>query len=329
RLLLRLADAVSAGDMNTIDRLIAVEDPPGRAVERPEPYFRWYSVTEGRMGDQPWRHTVFYDRVELFPYFAERNRQNERWELVGVSVGPAGWISGAAGITYVIQRDADDLPPSLTRIALGKGGIDCAAQRIFVWSMGQDGENLITPPCPLPPKWTPGSAVVACARSEEPLGRTGPNARALAPDFRAIGAGSARLPKRCGVTDVRRRLRSALTAFNSGRGAAFAGHFLPSRGSFHPYTTTESPRTSGVTIARYVAARYAKGDGWTATALQVPPRTSLDRVNISVSVRVAVYRLDILLSSPGRMLTPSSAKIVVDCRSGLVTRWVGPGAAAP
>ncbi|CAN5278815.1 hypothetical protein BH09ACT13_BH09ACT13_01660 [soil metagenome] len=49
-LLVRLADAVGAGDMKALDRLFAIEDPPGKAPEPAGLAFRWYSVTEGRAG---------------------------------------------------------------------------------------------------------------------------------------------------------------------------------------------------------------------------------------------------------------------------------------
>jgi hypothetical protein len=325
-LLVRFTEAVNAGDTEALDRLFTIEDPPGRAVERPLPFFRWYSVTEGRVGDRPWRHTVFYDRADVFPYFTARHRQSERWELIAVDVGPAGWIPGAAGITYWIRRDAGDLPPSLTRLAIGKGDIDCAAQRIFVWSMGQDDQNRVGTPCPLPPGWTPGSAIVACSRSEEPAERTGSNARAFVPDFRLI-AGATNLPRRCGQAFVATRLRSALSAFNRGDGISFARH-LALRGSFRPYTLTERPLIGQANIAKFTTLRYARGDGWTGTALRAPRRSTI-QVFSGTRRQVAAYRLSLLLSSPGKPLAGSSASIVFDCRSGLIHSWVGPHASAP
>ena len=42
------------------------------------------------------------------------------------------------GIVYVLTRDAEDLDPGLggpSRIAFGKGAINCESRQLFVWSM--------------------------------------------------------------------------------------------------------------------------------------------------------------------------------------------------
>ena len=262
--------------MKALDRLFAIEDPPGQAPEPAGLAFRWYSVTEGRAGDGPWRHSVFYDRVDLFPYFATRRKQNERWELISVNIGIASSSRpGAVGIGYTIRRSADDLPSSLAEYAQGKGEIDCPAQRIFVWSMGQDERDRVpagevVASCPVPAGWTPGSAILACSRSSESGERAGPNARALTPDFK-LNAASTRLPSQCNAQRASKRLRLALAAFNAGRGASFSGHLAP-RGRLHAYPPTERPLIGRTAIAGFVAARYAEGDGWTGTALRAPRR---------------------------------------------------------
>ncbi len=231
KLLIRLADAVNAGDERAIDRLFAIEDPPGRHVdERAEPFFRWYSVGAVAM----------YDRAELFPYFAERRRHDERWELIGVDVGTS-WVRGGAGIGYVLHRNADDLPSHAAEFARGKGEIDCAAQRIYVWSMAQGDRRQRDdglPSCPRPSGWTPGTAVIACARSAKDMNAAGLTPRAFAPDFRIV-EGAVDLPRRCSPTFAAGKLRSALTAFNKGLGKSFAKHFVPRRAYFHPYTVDE------------------------------------------------------------------------------------------
>ncbi len=123
-LLMRLADAVTSGDAMALDRLFTTDDPPGRVDSADGLAFRWYSVTEG-VGDRPWRHVVFYDRAPLFPYFAERHQQNERWDLIAVNMGgSSSRRPGGVGIGYTIRRSADDLPESLTEFATGKGEID-------------------------------------------------------------------------------------------------------------------------------------------------------------------------------------------------------------
>jgi hypothetical protein len=312
QLLSRLADAVNAADERALDRLFAIEDPPGRhANERPEPFFRWYSVNTD----------VMYDRAELFPYFAHRHRHNESWKLIGVDVGTS-WVRGGAGIGYVLHRSADDLPPHATEFARGKGEIDCAAQRIYVWSMGQgdrrQGDDGL-PSCPRPPGWTPGTAVIACARSAKDTNAAGLTPRAFAPDFRIV-EGAAGFPRRCSPTFASGKLRSALTAFNGGLEKPFANHFVPRRAYFHPYTVDEQDFVGRASIARVARRRHAARDGWTATTLFAPQQSDGRR---------AIYRLDFLVSSPGKLLTPASAKVVFHCGTGLVQSWVGPALASP
>ena len=320
-LLIRLADAVTSGEAAALDMLFTTDDPPGRVDGADGLAFRWFSVTEGRVGDRPWRHTVFYDRAPLFPYFAERHRQNERWDLIAVDMGASSSRRpGGVGIGYTIRRSADDLPESVAEFVRGKGEIDCVAQRIYLWSMGQDDGATFTfgTGCPLPNGWSPGDAVIACSRSLKPGVRTGSNARALLPDFRVLG-GSARLPTRCGSAYVTGRLRSALSAFNSGRETAFAGHFA-TRALFHPYDLTEA-LVGRAAVARFVDARYEQGEGWTGATLRAPDRATT-RAFGGIRRKVASYRLGLLLSRPGEALVASSAGVVVDFDSGLFQRWI-------
>ena len=325
QLLVRLAGAVTSGNGTALDRLFAIEDPPSGANKPAGLAFRWYSVTEGRVGDRPWRHTVFYDRPPLFPYFAERRRQ--------IAVDMSRSWTGGVGIGYTIRRSADDLPESLVEFASGKGEIDCVAQRIYVWSMGQDesvgGQDESTSfgtGCPLPAGWSPGAAIVACSRSTTADVRMGPNASAFSTDFRVRGE-SNRLDGRCRPASVTARLRAALSGFNRGRDSEFARQFAM-RGLFHPYDITEQELVGRVAIARFVDARYRRGDGWTGTTLRVPGRTET-RMFSGVRRKVASYRLGLLLSNPGMALVASSADVVVDCSSGLMHRWTGPPVPAP
>lgn len=305
-LLVRFADAVNAGDATALRRVFAVEEGD-HGVWRPERYFRWYSVNDATV----------YDLVDLWPYFAERHRLNERWELLGVDIGSSA-IPGAAGISYLLRRHADDVPPSAGELAFGKGEIDCAAQRIFVWSMGQNAGVPTRPSCPLPADWNPGDSIVACARTG--VTGTGVNAPAALPDFRIVTS-SARFPRACRPARFSVRLRSALSAFNSGLGSAFAEHFI-ARGEFHTYT--DSPGTQKIgrgAIARFAAARYAAGDGFTAAVLRAPTRRP--------EGRPAVYAVELVLTARGTPLRTGSAKIVVDCASGLIRKWVGPAVPLP
>lgn len=319
-LLVRLAEAVTAGDRRALERLFAIEDPPGRGrIDKPEPYFRWYSLDE----------TALYDRAQLFPYFARRHRENERWQLIAVDMGRS-WIPGSVGIGYAFRRSAGDLPATATELAQGKGEIDCAAQRIFVWSMGQgDSRSPAQPritPCPLPESWTVGDPIVACSRSATPDIGPGRTARAMLPDIE-LSTGAASLPTGCSARFALRTLRAALWAFNSGEGAAFARLF-DVRGRLHAYTSPQQPLAGRAAITAFAEARHRERDGWTGAALAAPRAVTVQRVG-SFRMRLARYSLGLLLSTPGKPLASLKATITFDCGSGQIVRWVGPNSSAP
>jgi hypothetical protein len=318
---------LETGDAGRLARFFAREDPPGKAIEPAGRAFRWYSVTEGggagpEVGGtrQPLRHFVAYDVADLLPYFAGRRRQNEHMQLVAVEVGASN-ISGAAGGTFVLRREADDLAPGLggnQRIAYGKFELDCAERRFFVWSMGMDlapGQDLARrwAPCPLPPGWTPGKPTVACTR--------GPNAKALAPGFRLTPTPVA-LPTRCRPAAMKRRVRTALSAYNLGLGDVFADSFVRD-GEFQPYTMRWPGLAGRAQIMRFVRNRYRAGDGWTALRLS-SPRQLLPLPG------VALYFLHFRITYQG---APSgkqaAARLRVDCRNGKLIRWYGPARPVP
>ena len=98
----------------------------------------------------------------------------EHLELLKVSVKGAGVLDeeGNVGIVYVLTRDAEDLKLGLggpDGSATGKGAINCASRRIFVWSMEmrvretRSAREAAGWLCTDPPGWRPGKAVVACA----------------------------------------------------------------------------------------------------------------------------------------------------------------------
>jgi len=271
---------------------------------------------------QPLRHFVAYDVPDLLRYFAERRGERERMQLVAVQVGTSN-IAGAAGMTFAVRREADDLVPGLggrQQIAYGKGEIDCGEGRFFVWSMGMDlapGQDLARrwSPCPLPPGWAPGNPAVACTG--------GRNARALAPDFR-LGSTQVVLPNRCRPAVVKRRVAATVAAFNSGLGDDFARQFVQ-RGQFHPYTA--SIRGAGFvgakTMVRFVSTRYKAGDGWMATSL-LPPTGSVGLPE------EAVYLLEFRVTYQGSSIADKAgAKLVVDCRTGKLRKWAGPALRLP
>ena len=175
-LVIDFIDAFNRGDQELLSRLFFISEgpsPPDFSEERYYPW-SWYSVsevgTEGRIESG----FVTYDQGEMLRYFARRHAQGERLELIKVSATQAGLLGeeGNVGIVYVLTRDARDLDPGLggpSRIAFGKGAINCASQRIFTWSMEmRAGEKRSEREaagwlCTDPPGWKPGKAVVACA----------------------------------------------------------------------------------------------------------------------------------------------------------------------
>ena len=130
--------------------------------------FQWYSVTEGLeritgTPPPPWRHFLARNRTTALAYFAARHAQGERLELLmlGVYLG-VETTPTVVNISYVLRRDAADLPPVLGgpgRLATGKGAINCRRGQITVWSMGMGplvaGEEASylaqVRPCPAPP----------------------------------------------------------------------------------------------------------------------------------------------------------------------------------
>jgi hypothetical protein len=305
-MLARFAEAVNTGDPEALERIFVIEDSPGRPVGTGTG-FHWYSLTEGRArARRPWRHAALYDRAELLPYFAERHAKHERWELLSVTVTPSN-RRGAAGITFAFRRTADDLPSWLTGLAGGKGGVDCSTGRIFLWSSAQnDAAADVGVTCPRPRGWSPGDAVLACTH--------GPNAKPLASDFR-VTRSAAQLPGSCGPAPALRTIRTAVSAFNAPPGDDFAKTFAPS-----PLLATRGLELrSRRRIAAFAHARYHAGEGWTARVLRTPARAARSGPH-----RVAVYRLELVVSRPAEAPAAAKAKITLDCASGLIRSWRGP-----
>jgi hypothetical protein len=316
----RYFTALVDGDMATVERAFVEEDPPGRAIEPAGRQFRWYSVTELSAEQKPMSHFVAYDLRDLFPYLTERRRQNERLSLVAMEIGRSS-IPGAAGITFVVRREAGDLADGLggtQRVARGKAGISCSQERIYQWSMGMEmapGKDLARSylTCPLPRGWRPANPPVACSR--------GPNASAAAESFRAP-TGATSLPKKCKPAHVAAKVRSALSTFNAGQGSRFSRVFARV-GVFRPYTAPHSigGLVGRTRIARFASLRYRSGDGWTATALELGA--------LRDGGRSRAYRIRLALTHQGRPIGTSSATIVVGCKAGLINSWVGPAVARP
>lgn len=101
----------------------------------------WYSDTimAGDVGSEnDRRHFVTSDREELLAYFAGRYDQNERLQLLSLSVSPPTSVT-RVDVVYTYRRQGGDIEPGpngVWRIGGGKGAIKCPSQKIGVWSMG-------------------------------------------------------------------------------------------------------------------------------------------------------------------------------------------------
>jgi hypothetical protein len=175
-LVIEFVDAFNRGDGERLSQLFFVSEGPSPPDFSEAGYYpwSWYSVSEIGVGGRIEDGFVTYNQGEMLRYFAERHRQGEQLGLIKVSSTHAGLLEEESnvGIVYVLTRDAEDLAPGLggpSRIAFGKGAINCESRRIFAWSMEMRAGDERTPReaagwlCTDPPGWKPGTAVVACA----------------------------------------------------------------------------------------------------------------------------------------------------------------------
>jgi hypothetical protein len=144
-----------------------------------------------------------------------------------------------------------------------------------------------------------------------------PTAPPTTPRFSVARMG-VELAAECRPGPVRQLVVTMLTAFNQGDGAGFAAGF--EKPIFHPYSfrIAGSGFTDRESIVSFVAERHQAGDGWSALRL-LPPRGR------SGSRDEATYGLALRVSQRGELVRRSGAKLIVDCRSGLLVTWVGPG----
>jgi hypothetical protein len=288
--LLRFEAALGAGDRKGLDRLFA---PDGGAP----PSFQWFSIDE----------TVIRSRDSLVPYLLQLHARGEGFRFVGIDVGNS-WVPHSVGFGVALLRVG-----GASEQLHGKGEIDCARRRIYVWSVGK---GAAVSPCPAPPQANALRTVVACSRT----GRK-PLAQEVSRDF-ALETTPLRLPGRCGPAMVKTRVAGALRAFNLAGAKAFARTFT--RGAtMQPYTGSQPPPNlrGRSQIAAFAIRRAARSDGWTAAKLFPPTGT----VGLPTE---AIYGMTLRVSSPHGG-GENGAKLVIDCRSGLISHWVGPGLAAP
>lgn len=88
---------------------------------------------------------------------------------------------------------------------------------------------------------------------------------------------------------------------------------------FHPYTfrIKGSGFTDRKAIVDFITERHRAGDGWSAVKLAAPTG------DVGLPDR-AIYALGFRITQRGAFIRRGGAKLVVDCRSGLLLAWVGP-----
>jgi len=288
--LLRFEAALDAGNRKGLDRLFA-RDGGGA------PSFQWFSI-DG---------TTIRSRSRLVPYLLQLHAQGEGFRFVGLDVGNS-WVPHSVGFGVALLQVG-----ASSKQLHGKGEIDCLSRRIYVWSVGA---GAATSPCPGTPQANALRTVVACSRT----GRK-PLAQELSRDF-ALETTPLRLPGRCLPATVRTRVVGALRAFDLAGATAFARNFT--RGAnMQPYTASQPPPNlrGRSQIAAFAVRRTARGDGWTAAKLSPPTGT----VGLPTE---AIYGMTLGVSLP-RGGGENGVKLVIDCRTGLIARWVGPALAEP
>jgi hypothetical protein len=262
------------------------------------------------------------------------------WALPGpvVTRGSAAIPPGcgpAASAALVAARAADDsrhavyvavlpnraLAPDQAELRAGIAGTDgafliraradCAAHTVLTWeSTPQPGGFKTTGPCPQPKGWKAGGPIVACAGL--------PTAWETSDDFRAKLTSQRR--DGCGSIRARRRVLSLLRALDYGRSAAFGAAFAP-KGTYHPYTASLATAFFGrAAITAFAKKRVGTADGWTATSLSGPT---------AKAAKTAAYVVSLIAYTNGRPVGAGTARMTLDCRSGLIRNWRGPALPLP
>ncbi len=133
-LILQFFDAYNEGDQ---EQLASFFEPrlsvPGRTSGYSD------TIMTGDVGSEnDRRHFVTTDREELLVYFAGRYDQNERLQLLSLSVSPPT-SDTRVDLWYSYRRQGDDIEPGpngVWRMGDGKGVIRCPSQVIGLWAMG-------------------------------------------------------------------------------------------------------------------------------------------------------------------------------------------------
>jgi polyvinyl alcohol dehydrogenase (cytochrome) len=148
-------------------------------------------------------------------------------------------------------------------------------------------------------------------------------ARASTTGFR-LATHAAKVPTRCSGSSTRARVFGMLASFDTGNGYQFAAGFA-GKFAFRPYPHTPLAPANGfaqgrrAAIVSFVHERFAAGDGWTATALDL-------QRPVPRHPKVVVYRLGLQVRVQGKVLL-RTATVAMGCLTGHVRSWVGPNLA--
>lgn len=139
-------------------------------------------------------------------------------------------------------------------------------------------------------------------------------------DYHVVGEDPG-LTGRCRPNLVQARLISQLRAFNRGDARAFAAKFS-ARGEFQPYLAYPGGGNyiGKNAIQGFVRRQHRLGDAWQAIIFQLPTATSPGHGEFSL-------RLDVIRG--GQTLFENGTKIVIGCKRGLISHWVGPTPPTP
>jgi hypothetical protein len=192
-----------------------------------------------------------------------------------------------------------------------KATVDCSTKALLTWDSTAQKAAFTSPgPCPQPKGWSAAGPTVACAGL--------PTAWETSDDFtvKSLAARSGR----CDVTAARARAISLLHGLNYGTVTAFGAAFLP-RGTYRPYTASVMTAFVGrAAITAFAKRRIAAADGWTASSLLGP---------IERTKKTSTYSVSLVAYSSGRPVGAGTARMTLDCRSGLIRDWRGPALPLP
>ena len=195
--------------------------------------------------------------------------------------------------------------------SLVKGTADCTSTALVGWDTTAQTGGFTSPgPCPQPKSWKSSGPTVACAGL--------PTAWETSDDFTVKSA--AQRSSRCDASGARARTVALLHALDYATVIAFGAAFLPN-GTYRPYTASVAKAFKGrAAITAFTKRRIAAADGWTATYLLGP---------IERTKRTATYSVSLVAYVSGRPVGAGTARMTLDCRSGLIRDWRGPALPLP